>query len=75
MRSMGLFLRRHRGAACFAAYRVGFFIKSFVELLLSALGALTLLRSARRRAGICAWVFLWQLLACPDSMGLKDAKL
>lgn len=78
VRSMKIFLRLHRGWLCAALYAVGLFFKTLLQLLVALAGAvltLLLVRPLRRRLQTQAWIFFWLILLCPETMGLKHARL
>lgn len=74
-RSMMAFLKRHRGAPIAGLFAIGLFFKTLLQVLVALVVAAATLGFVRRRLMVQGWVFLWLILLCPASMGLKHARL
>ncbi|MBI2924012.1 MAG: glycosyltransferase family 2 protein [Planctomycetes bacterium] len=78
LRSLFLYFRKNRGPAAWALLHAARFAKSFLNALGTSLAlilTLGLSGAVRRRAAIHAGLFGWQLMGCPDSIGLRPPDL
>lgn len=78
LRSLFLYFRKNRSSAAYLLLRAARLAKSFLNAFGTSLAlvlTLGLSGAVRRRAAIHAGLFGWQLLGCPDSIGLRPPDL
>ncbi|MCF6150424.1 MAG: glycosyltransferase family 2 protein [Candidatus Kuenenia sp.] len=76
-RSLYLFFKKNSSRNTYVTFRIFYVIKIFFNLIINSVGNIIVMflnRKLRYRLAIYYRLFLWHVLFCPDSMGLRSAK-